>query len=148
MADGVVLPGSGNTVATDDAGAAGHVQLVKIALSTDGSATPVPARTKGLAVETGPYDVVDSGEFAPGVAAAQFPSIACRLVRLKARAANAGNVYVGPTAVTKADGATDTTTGIELQPGDDTGWLPVDNLDRFYGIGDNAADSVTYLTLA
>lgn len=148
MADGVALPAAGVTAATDDAGAAGHVQLVKLAVSTDGSATPVPAGSKGMATETGPYDTVDSGEFAPGVAVAQFPTITCRLARIKARAANAGNVYVGPTAVTKADGATDTTTGLELQPGDDTGWLPVDNLNRFYGIGDNAADSVTYLTLA
>lgn len=54
MADGLSwTPGSGATVATDDAGAAGHVQVVKLAVSADGSATPIPATASGLAVDTG-----------------------------------------------------------------------------------------------
>lgn len=53
MADGVVLnAGSGGvTAATDDAGAAGHVQIVKLALSADGSATPITADASGLEVQ-------------------------------------------------------------------------------------------------
>jgi hypothetical protein len=45
MSDGVVLnSGSGGeTAATDDCGASGHAQIVKLAISTDGSATPIPA---------------------------------------------------------------------------------------------------------
>lgn len=44
MADNIdITPGTGKTVATDDAGAAGHVQVVKLAISTDGSATFIPA---------------------------------------------------------------------------------------------------------
>lgn len=44
MADGVAITsGSGTTVATDDCGATGHAQLMKLAISTDGSATLVPA---------------------------------------------------------------------------------------------------------
>jgi hypothetical protein len=44
MADGVAITaGSGTTIATDDAGATGHVQIVKLALSADGSATPISA---------------------------------------------------------------------------------------------------------
>ena len=53
MADGVVLnAGSGGvTAATDDCGAAGHAQVVKLAISTDGSATAIPADgTNGLQV--------------------------------------------------------------------------------------------------
>ena len=38
-------------IATDDAGAAGHVQVVKLALSTDGSATPITADANGLEVQ-------------------------------------------------------------------------------------------------
>lgn len=54
MADGLTwTPGTGATIATDDAGAAGHVQLVKLAVSADGSATPIPATASGLAVNTG-----------------------------------------------------------------------------------------------
>lgn len=53
MADNVAITaGSGTSIATDDAGAGGHVQLVKLAISTDGSATPIPAEaTNGLDVD-------------------------------------------------------------------------------------------------
>lgn len=54
MADGVILnanTSTGATMATDDAGAAGHVQLMKLAISTDGSASLVPADgTNGIYV--------------------------------------------------------------------------------------------------
>ena len=55
MADGVAITaGSGTTVATDDTGAPGHVQLVKLAIATDGSATLIPADgTDGLLVNLG-----------------------------------------------------------------------------------------------
>lgn len=42
------------TIATDDAGAAGHVQMVKLAIATDGSATALTAdNTDGLLVNLG-----------------------------------------------------------------------------------------------
>jgi hypothetical protein len=55
VADGVAITaGSGTTVATDDAGASGHVQIIKLAISTDGSATLLPASaTDGLLVNLG-----------------------------------------------------------------------------------------------
>ena len=40
------------TVASDDAGAAGHVQIVKLAIATDGSATAIPADANGLLVKS------------------------------------------------------------------------------------------------
>lgn len=61
MADGVTtqsatpatIPAS-TTIATDDAGVAGHVQIVKLAVSTDGSATALTANnTDGLLVNLG-----------------------------------------------------------------------------------------------
>jgi hypothetical protein len=53
MADGVAITaGSGTTIATDDCGAPGHAQLMKLAISTDGSATLVPAdATNGIDVD-------------------------------------------------------------------------------------------------
>ncbi len=53
MADGFpITPGSGGTAATDDAGAAGHVQIVKLAISADGSATVLPGdAANGLDVD-------------------------------------------------------------------------------------------------
>jgi hypothetical protein len=54
VADGVeVTAGSGTTVSTDDAGASGHVQRVKLAYSADGSATHVQADADGVLVNLG-----------------------------------------------------------------------------------------------
>ncbi len=92
------------------------------------------------------YNSVVSGELAGSATAVQMPSIACKLVRFKAHADNAGNVYIGGVSgLTVADGSTDATTGLQLDAGDDTGWLPVDNLDLFYRICDNAGDDLTYI---
>jgi hypothetical protein len=44
---------SGTVISTDDAGAAGHVQIVKLARSTDGSATPITADADGMLVNLG-----------------------------------------------------------------------------------------------
>ncbi|RDI73314.1 hypothetical protein Gocc_2914 [Gaiella occulta] len=53
MADGIpITAGAGTTVATDDTGATGHVQLFKLAYSADGSPTLVPADANGLLVNT------------------------------------------------------------------------------------------------
>lgn len=53
MADGVqVTAGSGTTILTDDTGAGGHAQVVKLAISTDGSGTLIPAdATNGIDVD-------------------------------------------------------------------------------------------------
>ena len=55
MADNIELnAGSGGaTLATDDAGVGGHVQIVKLALSADGSASPITADAGGLLVNLG-----------------------------------------------------------------------------------------------
>lgn len=53
MADGVeITAGAGTKILTDDTGAAGHAQVVKLAISTDGSGTLVPADdTNGIDVD-------------------------------------------------------------------------------------------------
>jgi hypothetical protein len=55
MADGVeITAGTGTEISTDDCGAAGHTQIVKLAIATDGSATLVPAdATDGMLVNLG-----------------------------------------------------------------------------------------------
>lgn len=90
---------------------------------------------------------VACGELAGSATAAQMPDVGCRLARFKARSDNVGGVYVGVAGVTKPDGATDTTTGFELGAGEETGWLPCENLSRFYRICDNAGDDLTYLAV-
>lgn len=68
MADGVTVATGNNTsppnstkIATDDAGASGHVQLVKLAYSADGSATVVDADANGLKVQVSTGAVTASG---------------------------------------------------------------------------------------
>ena len=93
------------------------------------------------------YPVVKSGEVAGSVSAKQLPDIACRMVKFTAPNGNAGDVYLGPSGVTVPEGTQDTTSGLELEPGDDSGWLLIPNLNLLYLIGDNAGDDVTYLAL-
>ena len=96
---------------------------------------------------TVPLETVKSGEIVGSATAAQMPNIPCKRVKFKAVIGNAGNVYIGASGVTKVDGATDTTTGLELDAGEDSGWIEVNNLNRFYYICDNAGDDLVYLAL-
>ena len=92
-------------------------------------------------------DTIKTGELQGSTSAEVMPDIPCNMVRFKALNSNTGNVYIGGSEVTKPDGTTDTTSGFELAPGDDTGWITVSNLKRFYRICDNAGDDLTYLAL-
>lgn len=52
MADGIaVTAGTGTTVATDDCGVSGHVQIIKLAFGANGDATIVGADANGLDVD-------------------------------------------------------------------------------------------------
>jgi len=94
-----------------------------------------------------PFSTPLSGELAGSITEIQMPDIPCSVVKFKAVASNAGNVYVGAEDVTAVSGGTDTTTGLELAAGESTGWLIIDNLNRFWRICDNAGDDLTYLAL-
>jgi hypothetical protein len=72
MADGVAITaGSGTTILTDDTGAGGHAQVVKLAIATDGSPTLIPADgTDGLLVNLGSNnDVAVTGTVTANLAA-------------------------------------------------------------------------------
>lgn len=89
------------------------------------------------------------GEFASAtLTALVLPTVTAKFVRFKARSANGGSVYVGLTGVTKGDGTVDTTSGFELAPGDDSGFLPATNLNTFYRAADTATDSILYWVFA
>ena len=90
------------------------------------------------------YDSVASGELQGSAAALQLPDIPCRAVFFTALAGNAGKVYLGGPAVTVPDGTTDTTSGIELQAGDMTPFIPISNLNKLYRICENAGDDLCY----
>lgn len=97
--------------------------------------------------EIEPYDAMVCGELQGSATALQLPNIPCRMVWFKALADNAGNVYLGGSGVTVADGTTDTTSGIELDAGDMIGPIPIVNLNLLYRICNNAGDDLTYLAL-
>ena len=88
-----------------------------------------------------------SGEVQGGTTAAQLPNIPCAMVNIKAPSSNATNVYIGASGVTKPNGQTDATTGFELDAGQETGWLPVENLNKFWMITDVNGDDIVYLAL-
>ena len=93
----------------------------------------------------GPYDDGSSGALAGSVAAAQLPNIPCEAVFFTALASNAGKVYLGFVGVTiPSDSTTDTTSGIELQAGDMTPFIPISNLNKLFRICENAGDDLCY----
>lgn len=101
-------------------------------------------------VETKPYTSVVSGELAVGTAAGGTAagSVACHLVRFRARYSNTGTIYMGGgTTITTPDGTTDTTSGWSMVAGDDTGWMPSDNVNRYYFLSSGTGNALTYVAL-
>lgn len=99
-----------------------------------------------LAVDTPAYSVVATGEVAGGTVQAQLPDVTSRFALIRAAADNTGKVYIGAgTAVTKADGTTDTTTGYALAAGNEMVFLGA-NLNLLYRICDNAGDDLIYIS--
>jgi hypothetical protein len=109
--------------------------------------TVTTASTLGGTTELKPYTAPASGAVVCGTVAVQMASVACKLARFKARYSNSGTVYLGVNGVTQAGTVTDTTSGIPLTAGDDTGWIPIDNTNRFYIISGGTPNVVTYLVL-
>lgn len=145
MADGVALtPGTGVTVATDDTGATGHIQLVKLAYSADGVATLVQVDADGQLVNLGANNdvTVTSGTITAnhattglgsgrkvvttaGTRVALASSTAAKWVIITAELDNTDVVVVGSAAGVIA--ALTTREGTPLAPGD-TAIIACDNL--------------------
>lgn len=110
MADGVTVATGNNTsppnatkFATDDAGAAGHIPIVKLAYSADGSSGLVDADASGMKVNVGSGTVVLGGVTSgvattPGTAIAYSTSSGTALpansARLGYNIANAGTAVL------------------------------------------------------
>lgn len=91
---------------------------------------------------------IKTGELAGSASATSFPDISCKMVNIKAVIGNSGNVYIGgSSSLTVVDGTTDITSGFELDAGQETGWMPISNLNKFWRITDNAGDDLTYIAL-
>lgn len=93
------------------------------------------------------YNRVATGELQGSTSAIQMPDISCRMVMFVAADNNTGYVYIGAAGVTKPDGTTDATTGIQLAAGDATPLLPIHNLNLLWRISDNAGDDLMYMAI-
>lgn len=94
-------------------------------------------------------DNVKTGRLKATTSANKMPNVPCNLVKIKALSSNAASIYIGNSTVTlPVGGGSDETTGFELAPGDESGWLPISNLEKLYRIGNNESDQLTYLALA
>jgi hypothetical protein len=81
------------------------------------------------------FPVAASGRIVTGITRIRFPNIPCEQVFFKAPSANTGTVYIGGSTVNSS-------TGMALQPGEFSPWIPVQNLDLIWGV---AADATSYL---
>jgi len=97
--------------------------------------------------EPGTFATIKTGELAGAITATRMPDITCYQVKFKALVNNDGNVYIGGEGVTVANGTTDTTSGWELDGGQETEWLRVDNLNVFYRICTNDTDDLVYMAM-
>ena len=96
------------------------------------------------AVEVAAFDSFQNGVIAVGTSVVKSPNIKTIMVRIKALSTNADSIYIGDkdnSAVLSA------ANGYELEPGDDTGWMPLVNLDRIELISGTAAQSIRYICL-
>ena len=93
------------------------------------------------------FDSPKTGEIALTSVSQQLPNISCYQVKFKARAINAVPVYIGPSGTTIGDGSTDATTGFELSAKEETGFVPVRNLNEFYALASAGVGQLTYLAL-
>ena len=92
------------------------------------------------------FNTIVSGEVQGGTTAAQMPDVPCALIKIKALSNNSGNVYLGAdSSVSIAGTVTSNTMGYELDAGQETDWLPIDNLNKLWMITDANADDICYI---
>lgn len=78
------------------------------------------------------------GYIAVGASRLRGPHIPCEMVFLQADPDNTGQVWIGGSDVSGLN-------GMQLDAGDVTGWIPIQNLDLVYTIGSNASQVLHYL---
>jgi len=89
--------------------------------------------------------ITGHGERQGSLTAVQMATRECQGVRFRALLANTGNIYLGKSSsVTVPQGTTNSTTGIEVGPGEYSPHFACYNLDEFWVIFTVAADKLTY----
>lgn len=141
MADDITLntlSGGGPTVATDDSGT-GHVQIIKLAYSADGSRVPITADANGLKVSVGNTTgaTLSQGSAAPTATATSIA--AASATRRSITITNTGTVTVnvGGSGVTAS-------TGVPLVVGASATFDGA-AAAQFYGITASGTGAVVYM---
>lgn len=135
MAEPVTLPLTGvgdltTLVAVDDAGAAGVVQLWKLAVSADGSAIIVPADVDGLYVQTQPQltspqdELLVSADVVPGASADLNASLITNLAMGRLMGVDCGSSVAQRTDIQVVTGARVTRAIVYTSPGQSRLWRP------------------------
>lgn len=89
---------------------------------------------------------IHTGELGPSTAATKMPDIACTWVQFRAAGANTGMIHIGNSGSVQAiTGTRSTNTGFQLDAGQETEPLFIQNLNKMWYIGDNSNDNVTYI---
>jgi hypothetical protein len=88
-----------------------------------------------------------TGELPGKTVATLCPTITGNSIMFKAESANTGNCYIGGSSVAITSGSLNTNTGLELDSGDSSGWIPVKNLNQFYYICNSTFDHLTYMVI-
>lgn len=150
IADAAVSTDANGTV---NAHLRGLVKLVASFLGVAGSPSTEVVTVQGVAsatpviVQENVNTLAANGVFVPGASAAQLPSQTGHLFYITACKANTGTIYLGSSTVTSTTNATNTTTGLELQAGQQVGPLPLTNLNQLYAKATVATDAITYLVI-
>ena len=123
------------------------LNIIRRMIGGSGPATVLQARPFA-------FTNVLNGEIAGSSVPIRLPDVGAKMANIGAVLGNAGRVYLGGATlitgaatapVTVADGTTDITTGWQLGPGQETGWIGITNLNIFDRICDNDGDDLTYV---
>jgi hypothetical protein len=72
------------------------------------------------------------------VVVTQCPALRAEQIRFKNHPDSSGNAWVGSDNLT-------TDTGFPLAPGDDTGWIPINNLNKCWHVEEDATTYLQYM---
>ncbi len=91
-----------------------------------------------------PFDEVLTGVETVGTSVTRLTSRPFTMVRFKAASANAASIFVA--AATESATLT-VANGFEIEPGDDTGWIPIDNLNLLEAISASSNQKLQYMAV-
>ena len=102
---------------------------------------------------TSTFDSIKTGEVVGSTTRKRLPTVDSALIKIKAYASNSGKVYIGGADVGLKNNSDDADNnesikgGFELSAGEETGWMPMSNLNFLYQICSTQGDGFCYMIL-